>query len=325
MPRKALAVILAVFITMAIPIYAMQYISFGTPQNEANAPTDSIADADTETEAEEETEAETEASEETEEEEEEEEEEKEGRVVILLYHDLVEKELGENNNPEYCTTGEKFRLDLETLLSHGWKSISSEMYVKGEYDKSENYFIVTFDDGYISNYTIAYPIMLELGVYGDIFTCTGNVHFDNHFKWDQGQEMENSGYVKLYSHTHRHYSLTRARTLFSFQTSIKTSLLYMRYRLAGDRMSIFSYPESDYTEESVRALYESGIIIQYVQIMPYEKGEDWDYESLGLTRRYNVAYETDIEVLCGIKTESEAEETETETEEITVDTEEEAA
>lgn len=97
----------------------------------------------------------------------------------------------------------------------------------------------------------------------------------------------------------------------------------MRYRLAGDRMSIFSYPESDYTEESVRALYESGIIIQYVQIMPYEKGEDWDYESLGLTRRYNVAYETDIEVLCGIKTESEAEETETE--EITVDTEEEAA
>ena len=305
MSRKALAVILAVLMAMAIPIYAMQYVSFGAPQSEANDPTDSISEE--ETEPEEEKEAEEDPG-----------EEKEGRVVILLYHDLVEKELGEKNNPEYCTTGEKFRLDLETLLNHGWKSMSSEMYVKGEYDKSENYFIVTFDDGYISNYTIAYPIMLELGVYGDIFTCTGNVHFDNHFKWDQGQEMENSGYVKLYSHTHRHYSLTRARTLFSFKTSIKTSLLYMQYRLEGDRMMIFSYPESDYTEESVRDLYESGMIIQYVQIMPYEKGEHWDYESLGLTRRYNVAYETDIEVLCGIKTESEAE-----TEEITAYTEEE--
>jgi hypothetical protein len=95
----------------------------------------------------------------------------------------------------------------------------------------------------------------------------------------------------------------------------------MQYRLEGDRMMIFSYPESDYTEESVRDLYESGMIIQYVQIMPYEKGEHWDYESLGLTRRYNVAYETDIEVLCGIKTESETEKAETE--EITADTEEE--
>ena len=314
MSRKALAVILAVLMAMAIPIYAMQYVSFGAPQSEENDPTDSIADTDSEFEEETEPEEETEFEEEPE-------EEKEGRVVILLYHDLVEKELGEKNNPEYCTTGEKFRLDLETLLNHGWKSMSSEMYVKGEYDKSENYFIVTFDDGYISNYTIAYPIMLELGVYGDIFTCTGNVHFDNHFKWDQGQEMENSGYVKLYSHTHRHYSLTRARTPFSFKTSVKTSLLYMQYRLEGDRMMIFSYPESDYTEESVRDLYESGMIIQYVQIMPYEKGEDWDYESLGLTRRYNVAYETDIEVLCGIKTESETEKAETE--EITADTEEE--
>ena len=86
-------------------------------------------------------------------------------------------------------------------------------------------------------------------------------------------------------------------------------------------MMIFSYPESDYTEESVRALYESGMIIQYVQIMPYEKGEKWDYESLGLTRRYNVAYETDIEELCGIKIEAE----EAESEQFTADTEEEMA
>ena len=318
MSRKTIAVIIALIMAMAAPIYAMQYISTGAPFDTAASPTDSIAELSDETASEE-----TEAEESTEQsaEEEEEEEEKEGRVVILLYHDLVEKELGENNNPEYCTTGEKFRLDIETLLNRGWKSISSEMYAKGEYDKSENYFIITFDDGYISNYTIAYPIMLELGVYGDIFTCTGNVHFSNHFKWDQGQEMEDSGYVKLYSHTHRHYSLTRAKTLFSFKTSIKTSLLYMQYQLQGDRMMIFSYPESDYTEESVRALYESGMIIQYVQIMPYEKGETWDYESLGLTRRYNVAYETDIEELCGIKIEAE----EAESEQITADTEEEMA
>ena len=223
MSRKTIAVIIALIMAMAAPIYAMQYVSATAPSDTAATPTDSIAELSDETAS-----VETEAEESTEQSAEEEEEEKEGRVVILLYHDLVEKELGENNNPEYCTTGEKFRLDIETLLNRGWKSISSEMYAKGEYDKGENYFIITFDDGYISNYTIAYPIMLELGVYGDIFTCTGNVHFSNHFKWDQGQEMEDSGYVKLYSHTHRHYSLTRAKTLFSFKTSIKTSLLYMQ-------------------------------------------------------------------------------------------------
>lgn len=215
-----------------------------------------------------------------------------GHVVFLLYHDLVAEQLTEANDPEYCTTAAKFRSDLQTMLDAGWKSLSCERYLNGEYEIDENYFVVTFDDGYLSNYEIAFPILRELNVYGDIFMCTSNVILANHFKWRQGQIMEDSGLVKLYSHTPNHKPLS-STTLPTFKSNLSRSFVYISSRLSGEHEKLFSYPNSDYTPESVMELYNMGVKLQFVQLMP-SGDADWDWESYGLTRRYNVAYETDI-------------------------------
>lgn len=215
------------------------------------------------------------------------------KVVFLLYHDLVADKLTKSNNPEYCTTGEKFRADLMSLLDAGWKSISCEMYYNNEYEEGGKYFVVTFDDGYLSNYTVAYPILCELKVYGDIFMCTENTGLTNHFKWRQGDEMEKSGFVKLYSHTTKHKDLKSSDAL-TFCKNAARSFCQLGIKLKEQKRELFfSYPGSDYSRETVENLYKDGVKLQFVQIMP-GKDAGWDWKSLGLTQRISIGYKTDV-------------------------------
>lgn len=215
-----------------------------------------------------------------------------GSVVFLLYHDLVQGELTDKNDPEYTITAENFRADLAALLESGRVSISCAEYLAGNYDKSRDYFCVTFDDGYLSNYTVAYPILAELGVTGDIFMCTEMTSLANHFNWRQAELMEESGVIKIYSHTAKHIRLSDT-SLPSFKYSVERSYAYFRAKLSGERDMLFSYPNSDYSAESVKALYNIGVKLQFVQVMPIE-GEFDDCAEFGLLRRYNVANDSDI-------------------------------
>lgn len=215
-----------------------------------------------------------------------------GSVIILLYHDLVSGELSGKDNPEYCTTDVKFEKDIREILAMGYRTLSLADYYNGGYDSSVNYFIITFDDGYLSNYTLAFPVLKKLGVHGDIFFCTELTTRVNHFSWPQGQIMEDSGYVTLYSHTPKHRSLSDDK-LPQFKYKVERSQSFINLKLPRKRLFIFSYPGSVYTEESVRALHDMGVVMQLVQVLP-GKGCGWDYTALGLVHRYNVAYRTAI-------------------------------
>jgi poly-beta-1,6-N-acetyl-D-glucosamine N-deacetylase len=215
-----------------------------------------------------------------------------GKVIILLYHDLVQGELSEKDNPEYCTTDVKFEKDIREILAMGFKTLSLADYYNGNYNRSANYFVITFDDGYLSNYTLAFPVLKKLEVHGDIFFCMEFTTRVNHFSWTQAQLMENSGYITLYSHTPKHQSLSEDK-LPQFKYNVERSQGLINNILPRKRLYIFSYPGSIYTEESVRTLHDMGVVMQLVQVLP-GKGCGWDYTALGLVRRYNVAYRTAI-------------------------------
>lgn len=215
-----------------------------------------------------------------------------GRVIILLYHNLVRDKLGDNDDGNYCTTDTKFEKDIRDVLGMGYKSLSLADFYEGNYDKDCNYFIITFDDGYLSNYTIAFPILKMLEVYGDIFVCTDSTEISNHFSWRQGQIMEDSGYVKLYAHTPEHHRLYNI-TLPIFKYQVKRSFESLAVKLSGKRYLIFAYPGGEYSKKSVYDLYKMGVVLQMVQTLPDDEC-GWDYTAFGLVRRYNISYDTDI-------------------------------
>ncbi len=216
----------------------------------------------------------------------------EGSVIILLYHNLVRDKLGDTEDGNYCTTDLKFEKDIMDALGMGYKSLNLADYYEKNYDRNNNYFIITFDDGYLSNYTIAFPILKKLEVYGDIFVCTDSTELVNHFSWRQGQIMEDSGYVKLYSHTPGHQRMFQV-TLPIFKYQVKRSFESLSVKLAGKRYLIFAYPGGEYSGKSVNDLYKMGVVMQLVQTLPGDEC-GWDYAEFGLIRRYNISYDTEM-------------------------------
>ena len=85
-------------------------------------------------------------------------------MPILMYHDLTQDP---NKTSSMTITDERFRLDMEFLESFGYTPLfPSEVEEIGEGKRSlpARPVMITFDDGYLSNYTIAAPILQQTGM-----------------------------------------------------------------------------------------------------------------------------------------------------------------
>ena len=132
------------------------------------------------------------------------------RVPVLLYHAL--DETGEG---DMSVTPETFRAHMEALKAAGYTAVSLQAlydYVCCGTPLPEKPVVLTFDDGYASNYEIAYPILKELDLPAAIFVIGVSVGKDTykdtglpmtpHFGWEEAREMVESGLVTIGTHTY---------------------------------------------------------------------------------------------------------------------------
>lgn len=122
-------------------------------------------------------------------------------LYVLMYHHFVQEE-GAGLN-DWTLTQERFRADLEWLSSHGYATVLPRELAAGE-PLPQRAVMLTFDDGYASNYTLAYPLLQEYGAKAAIalITSLNEEGHPEYLSWDMCQEMARSGLVELGSHTH---------------------------------------------------------------------------------------------------------------------------
>ena len=121
-------------------------------------------------------------------------------LPILMYHNVVED--GQPCNTWTVTAG-RFRQDLQWLKDHGYTCVLPRELESAPLP-SEKAVLITFDDGYESNYRLAFPILKEFGdkaVISLVASCIdrGDPDF---LTWDMCREMEGSGLVEFGSHTY---------------------------------------------------------------------------------------------------------------------------
>ena len=220
-----------------------------------------------------------------------------GDIFALMYHDLTEDETATS---EWRTTPEGFRADLQELLALGYQPLALEDYVSGSYEIGPDYFIVTFDDGYTSNATLAEPILRELGIPATMFVVTGSTELNNHLKWDELAEMQARGVISVYTHTHTHIDGLQVSTA-EFLADVAKSWQEILAHLAEPEHKILSYPNGSHTRATMRALAADGYGLFVVQSMPWwfeaEEGSDADADGIRVLVRMNVAHDADIREL----------------------------
>lgn len=130
-------------------------------------------------------------------------------VPVLMWHNLAEESSG-----DMTISVETFRAQIEALHEAGFKTVSLQQlydYVHFGTELPEKPIVLTFDDGYFSNYEYAFPILQEYDMQATIFAIGVSVGKDTykdtdhamtpHFGADEAREMVDSGLISVQSHT----------------------------------------------------------------------------------------------------------------------------
>ena len=131
-------------------------------------------------------------------------------VPVLMWHNLAEESSG-----DMTISVDTFRAQIEALHEAGFKTVSLQQlydYVHFGTELPEKPIVLTFDDGYFSNYEYAFPILQEYDMQATIFAIGVSVGKDTykdtdhamtpHFGVDEAREMVASGLISVQSHTY---------------------------------------------------------------------------------------------------------------------------
>lgn len=132
------------------------------------------------------------------------------KVPILMYHHLVE---GNNADNWDIMTVSRFKAQMKAMRQAGYTAVTFDdlrQYVNAGVELPEKPVVITFDDGYSSNYSLAMPILEEFDMKATIFMIGATVGQDTykdtghsmapHFSWEEAKEMEASGLIDIESH-----------------------------------------------------------------------------------------------------------------------------
>ena len=189
------------------------------------------------------------------------------KLPILVYHKIDRIPPG-SRYPRNYVTPEQFDAQLAFLQRASYRSVSFADYLAhrdGGARLPRRPIIITFDDGYRSNRTIAQPILEKHGCTATIFLVAGYVGKTNAWDPDELQEplldagevraMQAAG-IEFGSHTCTHAPLTRlapADALAELQSSRE-----QLGALLGRPITVLGYPYGDYNRETLRLARDAG-------------------------------------------------------------------
>ena len=122
------------------------------------------------------------------------------KLYVLMYHSFVPEGTKCNS---WTLTDTRLREDLQWLADNGYTTVLPSELAAGT-PLPERAVMLTFDDGYQNNYTIAYPILQEFQAKAVISLIVNHqFHMDSgHLTWEDCREMVQSGLVEIGSHTY---------------------------------------------------------------------------------------------------------------------------
>lgn len=186
----------------------------------------------------------------------------ETKLRILMYHGVEE-----NPVDSYAVSPAEFDEQMAFLAQH-YHVISLKQwigYLRGENASPQKPVVITFDDGFLNNYTEAYSILKKYHLPATVFVLPDRLDKaeegpskSRFMNWQQLKEMQENG-IEVGSHTVSHRSLPTL-TLAQVRDELLQSKAHLAQSL-GQPIMFLAYPygaRRDFNREIVKLVAECG-------------------------------------------------------------------
>ena len=173
-------------------------------------------------------------------------------VISLMYHRFEE-----NKYPSTNIKMEVFKEHLKIIQESEIKFINPKDFENQLKNfKSQRKILLTVDDGFLSFYENAWPILKEKKIPFILFVSTREVGALNYMSWDQIREISKENFVEIGNHSHTHEYLADERNEL-IKKDIEKSITIFKKEL-GKNSDFFSYPFGEYSNDFKKIIKNLG-------------------------------------------------------------------
>ncbi|MFR0779328.1 MAG: polysaccharide deacetylase family protein [Zhenhengia sp.] len=197
---------------------------------------------------------------------------KKGYIPTLMYHKIKDQVENTEDDQSMSVSTANFEAQLKALLEAGYTPINFKQlkdYLEGKAGLPKKPILITADDGYLCNYTKAYPILKKYNVQATFFVTSlyvGITNENEHFSWEQAKEMEASGLIDIQSHTHGHTLMNELdKTDVSYE--IQKSFGDIEKYLGKRDVKVLAYPQFLHTSKVKEWANECGVDLQVTNLV----------------------------------------------------------
>jgi glycosyltransferase involved in cell wall biosynthesis/peptidoglycan/xylan/chitin deacetylase (PgdA/CDA1 family) len=214
-------------------------------------------------------------------------------VTILLYHAVGEP--GEGSS-RFVVSGPEFAWQMRWLARKGYRVLDLEEYVRLRREHRlvpGGAVVITFDDGYVDNATVAAPILAERRFLATLFLVTDRMGGCNDWdregvlagrrimRWETARAIEADG-IRLAPHGRSHATLQRlSRERFDAEIAGAWDQLA---RAVTRPVPVFAFPFGRYDPDAVAAVQRAGL----QAACTVHRGRNWLSTPLDALRRVEV-------------------------------------
>ncbi len=188
-------------------------------------------------------------------------------ALVLMYHKLSE-------NPEewqaFCTSPEIFESDIKYLKDNGYVfKTASELAIE-DTEKTDKVVVITFDDGYQSDYDYVLPILEKYSAKATFFVIGSLVDTPGYLNTESLKKLSESPLAEIGNHSYElhkntHIEIRRLMNENTYESVIADFEKNNSYLegVIGKNVTALSYPNGVYTPMVNSKIMEKDILITF--------------------------------------------------------------
>tara|TARA_B100001559_G_scaffold187247_1_gene156719 strand:- start:2947 stop:3993 length:1047 start_codon:yes stop_codon:yes gene_type:complete len=162
-------------------------------------------------------------------------------IISIMYH-----RFDENKYPSTNIRMEEFKSHLKLIETENLTFVNANNFEKlMRSNKEDKKILLTIDDGFLSFYDNAWPILKKNKIPFILFVSTREVGNFNYMNWSQIREIAKEDFVHIGNHSHSHEYLID-EDIELIREDIEKSIRIFEKEL-GYKSEFFSYPFGEYS------------------------------------------------------------------------------